>query len=176
MKNCLIVSALGTQRPGLVSELTRAVFECECHILNSRMLALGGEFAAILLVQGNWNTLAKLEVQLKRLEQPLGMSILCKRTEERKRQGDMAPYAVEVIALNHPGIVYRLVNFFNSRSISIEELSSHSYPAPHTGAPMFSVNIAIGVPTDTHIAMLREEFMDFCDEFNLDAVLEPIKG
>jgi len=27
-----------------------------------------------------------------------------------------------------------------------------------------------------HIAMLREEFLDFCDELNLDAVLEPIKG
>ncbi len=176
MKNHLVVSVLGENRPGLVNELTRAILECDCSILNSRMMVLGNEFAVILMVQGNWNTLAKLEVQLKRFEQPLGMTLICKRTEERKRQGNILPYAVEVISINHPGIVHRLAHFFTSRSISIEELASHSYSAPHTGTPMFSVNIAIGIPADMHIAMLREEFMDFCDELNLDAVMEPIKG
>lgn len=176
VKNYLVISALGENRPGLVNELTRAILDSDCSILNSRMMALGSELAVLLLVQGNWNTLAKLEVQLKRLEQPLGITIVCKRTEERKRQGNVLPYAVEVIALNHPGLVHRLVNFFTTRSISIEELASHSYNAPHTGTPMFSVTIAIGIPADMHIAMLREEFMDFCDEHNLDAMMEPIKG
>jgi glycine cleavage system transcriptional repressor len=72
-------------------------------------------------------------------------------------------------------IVYSLTNFFSSRSISIEDLVTRSYSAPHTGASMFSVNIVIGVPANTHIAMLRDEFMDFCDELNLDAIMEPIK-
>ena len=53
---------------------------------------------------------------------------------------------------------------------------TRSYSAPHTGTPMFSVNLAIGIPASMHIAMLREEFLDFCDDLNLDAVLEPIKG
>ena len=176
MKNYLVVSALGEDRPGLVNELSRAIAESECTIISSRMMVLGREFAVILMVQGNWNTLAKLEVQLKRLEQPLGLTIVAHRTEERKPQGEVLPYAVEVIALNRPGIVHRLAHFFSSRSIRIEDLTTHSYPAPHTGTPMFSVNLAIGVPADTHIAMLREEFMDFCDELNLDAIMEPIKG
>ena len=30
--------------------------------------------------------------------------------------------------------------------------------------------------TDDDIAALRDEFMDFCDSMNIDAVLEPIKG
>ena len=30
--------------------------------------------------------------------------------------------------------------------------------------------------SDLHIAALREEFMDFCDHLNLDAVIEPIRG
>ena len=78
--------------------------------------------------------------------------------------------------MNQAGIVYSLANFFSSRSITIEDLVTRSYSAPHTGTPMFSVNIAIGVPANTHIAMLREEFMDFCDELNLDAIMEPIKN
>jgi len=176
VKNFLVVSALGEDRPGLVTELTRAILDCDCHILNSRMLVLGNEFAIMILVQGNWNTLAKLEVQLRRMEQALGMTLVLKRTEERKRRGQALPYAVEVISVNQPGIVYSLADFFTTRSITIEDLATHSYHAPHTGAPMFSVNMAIGIPADMHIAMLREEFMDFCDELNLDAVMEPMKG
>lgn len=176
VKNYLVVSALGEDRPGLVNELSRVILDCDCHIADSRMTVLGGEFAMLLMVQGNWNTLTKLEMQLKRLEQTLNMTIIAKRTEDRTPTGDALPYAVEVVAVNQPGIVHHLANFFASRSINIEDLVTRSYSAPHTGTPMFSVNLAIGIPANTHIALLREEFLDFCDDLNLDAVMEPIKG
>ena len=41
---------------------------------------------------------------------------------------------------------------------------------------MFSVRMNIGIPADIQIAVLRDEFMDFCDSLNIDAVLEPFKG
>lgn len=176
MKNYLVVSALGEGRSNLVNDLSRTILECDCSIVNSRMMMLGNEFSAIVMVQGNWNTLARLEVQLKRLEQSSGLTFVCRRTQEHQRQEDVLPYAVEVIALNHLRIVHELANFFTHRSISIEDLVCHSYKAPHTGADMFSVNIVIGIPVDTHIATLREEFMDFCDQLNLDSVMEPIKS
>ncbi len=176
MKNYLAVSVLGESRPNLVNDLSRTILECDCSIVNSRMVVLGNEFAAMVMVQGNWNTLARLEVQLKRLEQSLGLNIVYRRTEEHPRQENVLPYAVEVIALNHSSIVYELANFFTHRSIRIEDLTSRHYRAPHTGANMFSVNMVIGIPVDTHIATLREEFMDFCDQLNFDSVMEPIKG
>jgi len=176
VKNYLVVSALGEDRPGLVNELSRVILECDCNILDSRMTVLGVEFAILLLAQGNWNTLTKLEMQLKRLEQSLNLTIVAKRTENRTPAGDVLPYAVEVVAVNQPGIVHHLASFFASRSINIEDMATRSYSAPHTGTPMFSVNLAIGIPASMHIAMLREEFLDFCDDLNLDAVLEPIKG
>jgi hypothetical protein len=46
----------------------------------------------------------------------------------------------------------------------------------HTGAPMLSVQMTVNIPADTHIGTLREHFTEFCDRFNLDAVLEPIKS
>ena len=118
MKNYLVVSALGEDRPGLVNELSRVILECDCGIVDSRMTVLGGEFAILLLVQGNWNTLTKLEMQLKRLEQTLDMIIVSKRTEGRALGSDILPYAVEVVAVNQPGIVHHLASFFASRSIA----------------------------------------------------------
>ncbi len=175
MKNYLVVSALGEDRPGLVSELSRTILDCDCNIVDGRMTVLGSEFAILLMVQGNWNTLTKLEMQMKRLEQTLKMSIVVKRTQERVPAGDVLPYAIEVVAVHQPDIIHHLAGFFARRSINVEDMISRIYNAPHTGTPMFSVNLVIGIPVNTHIAILREEFLDFCDELNLDAVMEPIK-
>ncbi len=40
---------------------------------------------------------------------------------------------------------------------------------------MFSVHMNVEIPAKTQISTLREEFMDFCDQMNLDAVIEPVK-
>ena len=41
---------------------------------------------------------------------------------------------------------------------------------------MFSVHMLLDVPGEIQIASLREEFLDFCDQLNLDAVIEPMKS
>ncbi len=176
MAKQLVIAALSEDRPGLVDELSGYILESGCNIADSRMMVLGGEFAVLLLVSGKWNNLAKLEDQLGHIQDKLGMTLNVKRTEQRSRGGQYLPYAVDVVALDHPGIVHNLANFFSQRSINIQDLSTSSYSAAHTGTLMFSVHMSLDVPADTHIASLREEFLDFCDRLNLDAVIEPVKG
>jgi len=176
MTNQLVIAAVGEDRPGLVDKLSGWILDSGCNIADSRMMILGGEFAVLLLVTGNWNNLAKLENQLEHIQHELGMTLTIKRTEQKKRAGNFLPYGVDVVSLDHPGIVHNLASFFSKRNINIQDLSTASYAAAHTGTLMFSVHMALDVPADTHIASLREEFLDFCDRLNLDAVIEPIKG
>ncbi|MES9844785.1 MAG: glycine cleavage system protein R [Candidatus Sedimenticola sp. PURPLELP] len=175
-KNYLVISALGNDRPGIVDNLSKAVFDNDCNITDSRMTVLGGEFAILLMVEGQWNTLSKLEDAIPGLEQQLGLTIIAKRTEERTAEVDLLPYTVEVVALDHPGIVHHLASFFSRHHINIEDMATSSYAAAHTGTPMFSVQMTVGIPSDIHISTLREDFLEFCDSLNLDAVLEPQKG
>jgi glycine cleavage system transcriptional repressor len=154
MSNQLVIAAVGKDRPGLVDALSGWILDSGCNIADSRMTVLGGEFAVLLLADGKWNNLAKLEDQLEQMQATLGMSITIKRTEPRSPGGAFLPYAVDVVALDHPGIVHNLASFFSQRNI----------------------NMTLDVPADTHIAGLREEFLDFCDRLNLDAVIEPVKG
>jgi glycine cleavage system transcriptional repressor len=140
------------------------------------MTVLGGEFAILLLVEGPWNRLTKLEDQVPELQEKLALTIITKRTEERTGDANLLPYGVDVVSLDHPGIVYSLASFFSEKNINIEDMTTSSYAAAHTGTPMFSVRMSIGIPASIHIAALRDEFMDFCDGMNIDAVLEPIKG
>lgn len=174
--NLLVISALGKDRPGIVDQLSKVIFELDCSIADSRMTVLGGEFAILLLIEGPWNKLARLEDQVDELQGRLGLTIVAKRTEERHAEANLLPYGVDVVAMDHPGIVYNLASFFSQRGINIEDMTTASYAAAHTGTPMFSVHMSVGIPSKIHIAALRDEFMDFCDAMNLDAVLEPIKG
>jgi glycine cleavage system transcriptional repressor len=176
MKQFLVVSVLAEDRPGILHDLSRAVRDCGCNVVESRMTLLGGEFSMLLLVSGNWNTVSKLEAALPKLGEKLGLTLSSRRTAEREQRHDLLPYAIDVVCLDQPGIIYNLANFFAERKIGIADLSTRSYPAAQTGAPMFAVQLAVNIPADTHIGTLREEFMDFCDELNLDAIMEPIKS
>jgi len=171
----LIVSISAEDKPGLIHELADTVLDSGCMVKDSRIAALAGELSALLLVSGNWNNLAKLEVQLAKLRGP-DIQLRVNRIESPLGIGDKLPYAVEVITTQQPTVVQHLSHFFFRRNISIEELHSRGYSAPHTATQMFSVNLIVGIPTQLHVATVREEFMDFCDEHNWDAVIEPLKS
>lgn len=176
MKQLLVLSVLAEDRPGLLHEITRAVKNCGCNVAESRMTVLAGEFALLLLISGNWNMLTRLETQLPKLEKHLGLSLSVRRTSERAPRQDLIPYAIDAVCLDQPGILYNLADFLRERNIGIHDLTTRGYPAAHTGAPMLSVQMAVNIPADSHIGTLRDDFMDFCDRLNLDAVLEPIKN
>ena len=80
MKQLIAISAIGNDRTGLVYDLTRVVVDCGGNVLESRMTALGNEFAMLMLVAGNWHTLAKLEGELAKLGESSGLTIISRRT------------------------------------------------------------------------------------------------
>jgi glycine cleavage system transcriptional repressor len=175
MEQLMVISAVGGDRTGVVHELTRVILDCGGNIKESRMAALGAEFAMLVLVSGNWHTISRLEQDLARFAETHSLTIQVKRTEPRKFSKELLPYAVDVVCLDQPGIVHRLSGFFAARNVEIGEVTTRSYPAAHTGTPMFSVQMLINIPAGVHISTLREEFMEFCDQLNVDAIMEPVK-
>jgi len=175
MENHLAISVLGKNRTGLLDQLSRTVRDCGCSIGDSRMVVLGSEFAMVLMASGNWNAIAKLEQALARLEQRLDLALRHRRTDARRAADDRIPYGVEVMGLDRPGIVQDVADFFARREIDVDDLYSASYAAPQTGAPLYSLHLTVGIPASASLATVRGEFMDFCDDLNLDAMLAPIK-
>jgi glycine cleavage system transcriptional repressor len=120
--------------------------------------------------------MARLESELNRLAAAADLQLTLRRTEARGLREDHLPYSVDVIGSDHPGIVAGLTGFFLGRAIEIGEIATRGYVASQTGAAMFSAQMMVNVPVRVHIAQLREDFMDYCDSQNLDAILEPVKG
>jgi len=175
MEQLMVISAVGGEPTAVVQELTRVIMDCGGNIKESRVAAFGSDVAMLLLVSGNWHTVSRMERELARFASSNGVTMQFKRTEPRKFGKELLPYAVDVVGLDQPGVVHSLSGFFAARKVEIAEVSTRSYAATHTGAPMFSVQMAINIPASVHISGLREEFMDFCDQLNVDAILEPVK-
>ncbi|EKF74008.1 glycine cleavage system transcriptional repressor [Alcanivorax hongdengensis A-11-3] len=173
MESLMVISALGSDRPGIVQALSRAVLDLQGNILDSRMTVLGGEFAVLMLVSAGDAGLAQLEASRESLEQQLDLLITLKRTHKRNDQAAALPYEVDVVAMDNPGIVHEIANFFSVRGISIEDLSTGTYAAPHTGTPMFSLHLVLRMNAEQSVALLREAFLDFCEARNLDASMTP---
>ncbi len=156
-----------------MQDITKVIMACDGNIEESRMTTLGAEFAMLMLVSGNWHTLDKLERELEKLGAADNLTFTIRKTGKTAVKEDRMPYTVDVISLDHKGIVFALANFFAASDVEIADVATSSYAAAHTGAPMFSVQMTINVPASLPIADLREDFQELCDELNLDGALDP---
>jgi len=172
----LVMVLIGPDRPGLLEQVSRCVMETGCNLEDSRMSVLAGLCCINLAASGNWKTLGKLESQLPRLEADTGLSLIARRAPPEQATPPVMAYSVDVVALDQVGIVHALAGFFTSRGVNIRDLHSRVFRAQQTGTRMFTANMVIDIPAEQHLASLRGDFLDFCDELNLDGVLDPIKG
>jgi len=171
----LLISSVARQDPSHLRDLTGRVANAGCGVEESHVAVMGEEIVVMMLVTGNWNAIAKLESALEKLGSKEDVALSMRRTGARTHEGNRLPYIVEVVAADSPGIVHHLAGFFASRNITIDGLASTCYQATQTGTAMFSASVSISIPASVQIAALREEFMEFCDRMNLDAILEPVK-
>lgn len=169
MSEQLVITALGEDRPGIVDELSNALTTHDLNIEDSRMSVLGGEFAILMLVSGSRNSIETFKDETSALEGSLGMKLLVKTTHKKSETLRLAPYAVEVVSMDHPGIVRDIARFFSSRKINILDLDTSRYAAAHTGTPMFALHMTVEIAADQPIGKLRDEFIGMCDQLNLDA-------
>ena len=176
MTQLVVLSAVGTDRPGVVNDLSKVILDSGGNIEESRMTTLGSEFAMLLLVSGNWAAIGKLEKALEQLSKDKPLSISVRKTDEHSHDANRMPYGIDIVSLDQPGIVFNLANFFAAQDIEIADLSTRRYAAAHTGSQMFAVQMTINVPGSISISQLRDEFLELCDQLNLDAILDPVKS
>ena len=171
----LVLVALGAQSPRLTEELTGAILDCSCSISDSRISHQGGYYSALLKISGTWDAVAKLENILPGKMNSFGLTYQLDRLPEVKNTAGMMPYAIDAVCLDRPGVIFEIVRFMADNELQVQDLYSNTYQAANTGTQMFSVHMTINIPSDTAVSLVRNDFMDFCDRLNLDAIMEPVK-
>lgn len=167
-----VFSCIGPDRPGLVGDLTAVVAAHQGNILESRMAILGGEFAIIMRMEVPSNQADALASALDAHARETDLTIHARPTS---KVADVAPgrvYRLRADTMDHPGIVQQVASFFARQGCNIAQLETDVWAAPHTGTPMFTLDLEVTVPARLSARALREAFDAFCAEVDLDATLE----
>jgi glycine cleavage system transcriptional repressor len=168
----LVLTAVGTDRPGLVKQISAMIRDARANLEDSRMAILGGEFALILLVSGAEDAVAAVERHSRELGKELGLEIIVRETARPQEPKSYLPYRIRVTGVDHPGIVHAITDILARRGVNVASLESHLTYAPLSGTPLFELEAELQLPSEVALKELRRDLSTACEEDNLDFVLE----
>lgn len=177
MQRWFVLSAIGRDRPGLVAELARLVYDSDANLEDSRMTLLGSDFAVILLASSSHAEAAdRIGSGAKRLERDHGLTILVRQLDGGPRPAVPAPgtrlFRVTAAGEDRAGIVVGLCGVLAERGVNIAELATRSRPGPG-GSPHYELSMSVEVPDGLDSRALREALEAEADRLVIDVALLP---
>ena len=167
MKN-IIISAIGSDRPGIVSELSGVITSHGGNVEESRMSRLGSDFAIIMLVTVAPNWEESLEVALKSITE---LTITTKPTK-LLQVGDGRQFSINLNGADNEGIVKVLSKYLAKKSINILEMETHISQAPVSGTPLFNLNATVSIPSDVEEKGIQSDLSQIAQDLGVEIHLD----
>ena len=167
MKN-IIISAIGSDRPGIVSELSGVITSHGGNVEESRMSRLGSDFAIIMLVTVSTDWEESLEVALKSITE---LTIITKPTN-LSQVGVGRQFRIDLSGADNEGIVKVLSKYLAGKSINIVEMETHISHAPVSGTPLFNLNASILVPGGVEEKEIQSDLSQIAQDLGVEIHLD----
>jgi len=164
----LVISAVGTDRPGLVDRLTQTLADYQANIADSRMVNLRGRFAIVMLAEVADDRVGDLRERLPAVAESVGLNATISDADAGDAQRPGVPYRIRTYAMDQVGLVHRITHALSEMKINIEDLTTRLEHGPHTGTPLFSMEMVVTVPADLQLKAMRERLEKLCAELNCD--------
>ncbi len=170
MRRHVVLTTIGDDRPGLVDEVTRFVFERGGNIEDSRMVNLHGQFTIMMLVAGDDTSVGRLQDGLGILKRDsrLHAELHPADVESSGAASAALPFRLSATAVDQPGLVQPIAHLLSEHGVNIESMQTTLAQAPVTGAPVFAMELVVSVPASAPIGQLRAALGGLCDGLNLD--------
>lgn len=168
-----VVTAIGHDRPGLVSSISQLIHSSGANLEDSRMAILGGEFALVLLFSGTPDAVRKVVERAGATGRELGLDIDVKDTEHAGGARDVLRYHLRVSGLDHPGIVHTVTGALAQREVNVASLQSRVVNLPLSGTPNFELEAEIELPPSISVPEIEQNIAEVCARENLEFRLEP---
>ena len=170
MSEYLVLTAMGPDRTGSVSELTKLASECGCNIIDSRMAVFGMEFTMIMLLHGTNKAIYQIENKLPAIAHKLELITMMKRTSGYRQRDLVSHYQVNYAGVDQPGILKAITAFFATRKIDISSLKSEIDPKTnHVNA-----SLLIALTKDSSIDILEHDFIELCEQFSVQGCIKEV--
>jgi glycine cleavage system transcriptional repressor len=165
----MILFALGRDRPGIVDDVSTFLFDRGANIEDSRMTTMGGCFSIMTLFSCSAKKLDLIRKDLETLRKS-GLKLSLHEAEDPTTISldPSLPLKLEVMAIDHPGIVQKIVRVLSRYRVNIESLNTEVIRAPLSGAPMLDLSLESRVPADESISKIKAELTKLSEEMNFD--------
>jgi glycine cleavage system transcriptional repressor len=121
--NWYMLSLTGEDRPGIVARVTTALFEAGCHLGETAMMRLGGNFSMMLMLSSDHDA-AHLQTALSETVSDLGLHAHIDRIEGRLHQHKIPDVRITVYGADRAGIVSRVTSALAESGLNILDLES----------------------------------------------------
>ncbi|BAE75002.1 glycine cleavage system transcriptional repressor [Sodalis glossinidius str. 'morsitans'] len=168
----LVITALGTDRPGIVNTITRHVSSCGCNIEDSRLAMLGEEFTFIMLLSGGCNAIAQIESTLPLKGAELDLLIVMKRTTAQEQPANPTTVWVTVEVDDSPHLIECYTDLFDSHQMTLAELASKTQPASAQSPSRLTLLMTAHGPAGGQVLLIEQRFINSVQNCMRKAVLE----
>jgi glycine cleavage system transcriptional repressor len=149
MRTNIVFTLTGTDRVGIVEEVTGVLLGLGANVETSHMARLGGEFAMLVLLSLPAEKNADLDDAAATLAaQGYRVSAVETAQAYAEAHAGWLPYQIEVQGADHEGIVHDIAAGLSARGISIETMETGVSMASVSGIALFHMNATIVVPPE----------------------------
>lgn len=163
----LILTLVGSDRPGLVATVAGIVDEHGGNWENSRLAELAGTFAGVVQVSVPIERVEELRDSLDGLDGL--MSIVVHPGDDSARSLD-APrqLSVQVLGNDRAGIVREISGVLKTHALSIESMTSQTRDAAMAGGQLFEASVLATIPASADLDELRADLERIANDLQVD--------
>ena len=179
----LIINAVGTDRLGIVSDMTKHVIDVGGNVGESQAAKLGKHFSLMMLVSVPQDQIVVLQSKLSELKD-LTATVCVTDTESTLKVpshpniGYRGQLTLE--GADNPGIVHKVTKILSQNGLNIDKMETSDELAPGGGTVLFKMKgIAHAYEPLSHgfdVAKIKQELTQLADDLNCDITLEDKTG
>jgi glycine cleavage system regulatory protein len=171
MKTSVILSAVGSDRPGLTQGLAEAVFAAGGNWLESHLSHLGGKYIGSILVELDPARLGELNEAVARLN-AAGLHVsITPAGNEAPAEGK--PLWFELVGQDRPGIVSEVTAVLAGLGVNIEDFATRTEMGSWTAVRLFRATARLTVPEGITPEAVQDALEAISGEIMVDFTIKP---
>jgi glycine cleavage system regulatory protein len=167
----VVLSVIGSDRPGLTEALARAVLSADGNWLESHLSRLGGLYVGSVLVELDAASVGRLRSAVGAVDAQ-GLEVrVASALEAPDATGDALHFSL--VGQDRPGIVRQVTAVLSELDVNIEAFDTRLSAEPHSGAPLFHVEARLRLPARLDASAVQTALEAVSAEIVVDVLLGP---
>lgn len=170
MNQTVILTVVGSDRPGLTRAIADAVYAADGNWLESHLSRLGGKYVGSVLVELPEDRLDELGRAARAID-AIGIKVdIIASADDAQRGGQ--PLAVEIVGQDRPGIVRTVTTVLAELDVNIEDFTTAIEGSAWSGAPLFRAKARLLIPAGLSTATVRDALEGISGEIMVDFAID----